>query len=45
LNQRGLTPLQLSVNENGKSTQEVIFPWALASYNNETVKISLLKIR
>ena len=43
LNQRGLTPLQLSVNENGKSTQEVIFPWALASYNNETVKISLLK--
>jgi gliding-associated putative ABC transporter substrate-binding component GldG/gliding motility-associated ABC transporter permease protein GldF len=43
LNQRGLTPLQLSVNENGKSSQEVIFPWALASYNNQTVKISLLK--
>jgi gliding-associated putative ABC transporter substrate-binding component GldG/gliding motility-associated ABC transporter permease protein GldF len=43
LNQRGLTPLQLSVNENGKSSQEVIFPWALASYNNQTVQIPLLK--
>jgi len=43
LNQRGLTPLQLSVNESGKSSQEVIFPWALASYNNTTTKIPLLK--
>lgn len=41
--QRGLEPLQLSVNTGGKSSQELIFPWALASYNNETVKISLLK--
>ncbi len=43
LNQRGLIPLQLSVNENGKSSQEVIFPWALVSYNNATTKIPLLK--
>ncbi|MFH6768927.1 gliding motility-associated ABC transporter substrate-binding protein GldG [Gaetbulibacter aquiaggeris] len=43
LTQRGLTPMQLSVQENGKSTQEVIFPWALASYNNETVTIPLVK--
>lgn len=43
LTQRGLTPMQLSVQENGKSTQEVIFPWALASYNNETVAIPLVK--
>jgi ABC-2 type transport system permease protein len=43
LNNRGLTPMQLSVEENGKSSQAVIFPWALASYNNVTVKIPLVK--
>jgi len=43
LNQRGLTPMQLSVQEGGKTSQEVIFPWALASYNNATVKIPLVK--
>lgn len=43
LTQRGLAPMQLSVQENGKSTQEVIFPWALASYKNETVTIPLVK--
>ncbi len=43
LTQRGLTPMQLSVQENGKSTQEVIFPWALASYNERTVTIPLIK--
>ena len=43
LMQRGLTPMQLSVQESGKSTQEVIFPWALASYNDKTVAISLIK--
>lgn len=41
--QRGLTPMQLSVQEAGKATQEVIFPWALASYNDETVIIPLVK--
>ena len=43
LNDRGLTPMQLNVKENGKSSQAVIFPWALASYNNTTVKIPLVK--
>lgn len=43
LTDRGLTPLQLTVQENGKSSQELIFPWALASYNNQTVKIPLVK--
>ncbi|TYA54324.1 gliding motility-associated ABC transporter substrate-binding protein GldG [Formosa maritima] len=43
LNERGLTPMQLSVEENGKSSQAVIFPWALASYNDVTVKIPLVK--
>lgn len=43
LAQRGLTPMQLSVQESGKATQEVIFPWALASYNDETTIIPLVK--
>lgn len=41
--QRGLTPMQLLVEENGKSTQAIIFPWALASYNKQTVSIPLVK--
>ena len=40
---RGLEPLQLSVKESGKSSQALIFPWALASYNDQTVKIPLIK--
>lgn len=43
LSDRGLTPMQLSIRDNGKSSQEIIFPWALASYNQVTVKIPLLK--
>ncbi|CAH8283328.1 gliding-associated putative ABC transporter substrate-binding component GldG [Mariniflexile fucanivorans] len=43
LTERGLTPMQLSVQENGKASQAIIFPWALASYNGETVIISLVK--
>lgn len=45
LTQRGLTPMQLEVKENGKSTKEVIFPWALASYNEQTVTIPLVKTK
>ena len=41
--QRGIEPLQLNVNENGKSSQALIFPWALASYNDQTVIIPLIK--
>lgn len=41
--ERGLEPLQLSVNESGKSSVEIIFPWALASYKDQTVKIALIK--
>ena len=43
LAERGLEPLQLSVNKSGKTSQELIFPWALASYNDQTVKIPLIK--
>ncbi len=41
--ERGLEPLQLSIKESGKSSQALIFPWALASYHDQTVKISLIK--
>ncbi|WP_282136236.1 gliding motility-associated ABC transporter substrate-binding protein GldG [Seonamhaeicola maritimus] len=40
---RGLTPMQLDVTESGKSTKAIIFPWALASYNEQTVVIPLIK--
>ena len=43
LTQRGLTPMQLSVAEKGKSSQAIIFPWALASYSDQTVTIPLIK--
>ena len=43
LAQRGMTPMQLSVKESGKTSTKVIFPWALASYNGQTVVIKLIK--
>lgn len=43
LSQRGLTPMQLSVQEQNTATQAIVFPWALASYNNRTKKIPLIK--
>ncbi len=41
--QRGLTPIKLSVEDKGKKTQEVVFPWAIATYGNKSTKIPLLK--
>ena len=43
LSKRGLQPFQITIKESGKSSQELIFPWALASYHDQTVKIPLLK--
>ncbi len=43
LTARGLTPMQMSVKESGKTNTKIIFPWALASYNGQTVKIKLVK--
>ncbi len=43
LQARGLTPMQLSVQDNGKLSQDIVFPWALASYNEQTVIIPLIK--
>ncbi|MFI8379585.1 gliding motility-associated ABC transporter substrate-binding protein GldG [Leeuwenhoekiella sp. NPDC079379] len=42
-NNRGMRPEQVQLRNNGKVTQEFIFPWAIASYKGKTVPISLLK--
>jgi gliding-associated putative ABC transporter substrate-binding component GldG len=39
----GMTPARVSVMENGKTSETLIFPWAIASFNNKTVRIPLLK--
>ena len=41
--QMGMTPARVTVKENGKNEQRIIFPWAMGNYNDETVKIPLLK--
>nr|WP_321234202.1 gliding motility-associated ABC transporter substrate-binding protein GldG [uncultured Psychroserpens sp.] len=43
LSQRGLQPFQINIKDNGKTSQEVIIPWALASYNEQTVIVPLIK--
>jgi len=40
---RGLTPLNVTVDDKGKQTQEVVFPWAIVTYNNKSTKVPLLK--
>lgn len=40
--EKGLQPSRLSIQEDGKVSQEVIFPWALISYKNKIEKVSLL---
>ncbi|SDS28230.1 gliding motility-associated ABC transporter substrate-binding protein GldG [Christiangramia echinicola] len=39
----GMTPARLNVQENGKNSESIIFPWAIANYGDQTVKIPLLK--
>jgi gliding-associated putative ABC transporter substrate-binding component GldG len=39
----GLTPTNVTVEQNGKVSQEIIFPWAMVNYNNSTVRVPLLK--
>ncbi len=39
----GLTPMEVSVQESGKTEIETVVPWAILSYQNRSVKISLIK--
>ncbi|MEN9488594.1 MAG: hypothetical protein RL494_859 [Bacteroidota bacterium] len=41
--QRGLTPIKISVDDKGKQSQEVVFPWAIATYKDKSTKLPLLK--
>jgi ABC-2 type transport system permease protein len=41
--QMGLKPAQVEVKESGKLSTELVYPWALAYYNEKAVKISLLQ--
>ncbi|MDX1364070.1 MAG: gliding motility-associated ABC transporter substrate-binding protein GldG [Arenibacter latericius] len=39
----GLTPTHVTVDQGGKVSQEIIFPWAVINYNQKSVKVPLLK--
>lgn len=41
--ERGLTPISVTVDDKGKQSQEVVFPWAIATYKNKSIKVPLLK--
>lgn len=40
---KGLTPVNISVDDKGKQSQAMVFPWAVAIYKNKEVNIPLLK--
>ena len=40
---RGLTPISVTVDDKGKQSQEVVFPWAMVNYGTKTSKVQLLK--
>lgn len=39
----GLQPANVTVEENGKVSNELVFPWAMVNYNDQTIKVPLLK--
>ncbi len=39
----GMKPLSVNVNDKGKQTQEMVFPWAVAGYKGKQAKIPLIK--
>ncbi len=43
LYRKGLTPINITVDDKGKLSQAMVFPWAIAVYNNKEVNIPLLK--
>ncbi len=43
LYQKGLTPINITVDDKGKQSQAMVFPWAIAIYDNKEVNIPLLK--
>ncbi|MBQ0732827.1 gliding motility-associated ABC transporter substrate-binding protein GldG [Aquimarina celericrescens] len=43
LQQFGLTPMEVSVQESGKAEIETIVPWAILSFQDRSVKVPLVK--
>ncbi|OCB70234.1 gliding motility-associated ABC transporter substrate-binding protein GldG [Flavobacterium crassostreae] len=43
LYRKGLTPINITVEDKGKQSQAMVFPWATAVYDNKEVSIALLK--
>ena len=41
--ERGLTPVSVTVEDKGRQSQEMVYPWAIATYNDKSTKIQLLK--
>lgn len=39
----GMKPINISVNDKGKQSQEMVFPWAVATKGEKSAKIQLLK--
>ncbi|MEY8020125.1 gliding motility-associated ABC transporter substrate-binding protein GldG [Muriicola sp. SD30] len=39
----GLTPASVTTESEGKVSQELVFPWAMVTYRDRTVKVPLLK--
>jgi gliding-associated putative ABC transporter substrate-binding component GldG len=40
---KGMQPLSITVEDKGKQSQEVVFPWAQATYGDRFTKVALLK--
>lgn len=45
LYKKGLTPVNITVDDKGKQSQAMVFPWAIAVYDNKEINIPLLKNR
>ncbi|WP_339609287.1 gliding motility-associated ABC transporter substrate-binding protein GldG [uncultured Planktosalinus sp.] len=43
LAQLGIMPAQISIQQGGKKSQELVYPWALITYKETMVKVPLLK--
>ena len=39
----GLTPASVTIEEEGRVSQELVFPWAMVNRGNQTVRVPLLK--
>ncbi len=39
----GMTPARINVVENGRTSEAIVFPWAMANFGNKSVAIPLLK--